>query len=608
MKFNLLIFCFLLAVYQGYGQDIERWDKHSAGGGKLHPGLQWFKEAKFGIFVHWGLYSMLEGHWKDKDYYGSGEWLMYRAKVPAAEYAAVAGRFNPVEFNAQEWAKFAKDAGARYLVITAKHHEGFSMYDSKVSDYTIVKASPYKKDPMKDLSSAIRAQGLHFGFYYSQYLDWHEPNGGGNEWDFKEGEKNYQQYYREKSIPQLKELMTNYGPLGIVWFDMPGGLTKEQTQSMIDSLHLLQPNALFSSRVGQGLGDYMDFGDSETPSAPIDDAWESIYTHNDSWGYIANDKNFKSPEEIIRLLATVASRGGNLMLNIGPDGRGRIPEYSQKYILATGAWLKKFGESIYGSSYGLISAQPWGVTTSKPGKLFLHLFERPENGLIFVPGMSKAVITQIYQLDNKKPLRWFKKDGKLCIPVPELTDKRNTVLAITFTGHLPKPDPNPPVVVSSQYKLNTVNAASGKVHGRTTINTLTFSHYFGDWKHTPCVGNMKSPDDVIEFTVSISDPGDYKLFLEYSCPEENGRQEGVVEIGQGGQIGETVVNPPGNQEYHFETLRTSAYSENEPLLFLKHPVAISSIKAPGLYTIRIHPLKNGKELFQLKALLLEPVR
>lgn len=178
-----------------------------------NPDLKWFRDAKFGLFMHWGLYSKLGGSYAGKNYYGSGEWIMNRAKIPAKEYAHIADDFNPVNFDGDQWAQFAKDAGIRYVVITAKHHEGFSMFDSKISDFNIVKATPYKKDPMKSLADAVRRHGMKFGFYYSQYLDWHEPNGGGNDWDFDESKKDYLKYYHEKSIPQLKELLTNYGQL-----------------------------------------------------------------------------------------------------------------------------------------------------------------------------------------------------------------------------------------------------------------------------------------------------------------------------------------------------------------------------------------------------------
>jgi alpha-L-fucosidase len=557
-----------------------------------HPDIQWFRDAKFGLFIHWGLYAELGGVYKGKNYYGSGEWIMHQARIPAAEYAMLAKDFNPVDFNADEWAQLAKDAGIRYLVITAKHHEGFSMFDSKVSDFNIVKASPYGKDPMKALSEATRKRGIKFGFYYSQYLDWHEPNGGGNDWDFDESKKDYLLYYRDKSIPQLKELLTNYGPLGIVWFDMPGGLTREQTQKMIDSLRRLQPNALFSSRVGQGLGDYTDFGDSEVPPLPVPGAWESIYTHNDSWGYITHDMNFKSPAEIIRLLANVASKGGNLMLNVGPDGKGNIPRYSVNYLKETGRWLKKFGESIYGTTYGLIPAQPWGVTTSKPGKLFLHIMERPEDGKLLVPGM-RVSIHKVMQLDNKRPVTWKLKGSDLYLDLPELTDKRNTVFVVEYKGKLKSFDLTRPLVVSSKYKLNTIDAIFAQLKGSAKIESLTYSHYFGDWKHATCVTHLNRVEDEADFNVRITDPGDYKIILEYACAEASSKQEGVLEFDK--------------NEYKFSTLRTSEYNESEPLLFIKHPVSMITVSKPGIYTLKIHPLHDGNELFDLKAVLIEPV-
>ncbi|HZK62806.1 MAG TPA: alpha-L-fucosidase, partial [Puia sp.] len=556
------------------------------------PDIQWFRDAKFGLFIHWGLYSELGGVYKGKNYYGSGEWIMHQAKIPAAEYAALAKDFNPVNFNADAWAQMAKDAGIRYMVITAKHHEGFSMFDSKISDFNIVKASPYGKDPMKALAEATRRRGIKFGFYYSQFLDWHEPNGGGNDWDFDESKKDYQQYYHDKSIPQLKELLTHYGPLGIIWFDMPGGLSREQTRAMVDSLHVLQPKALFSSRVGQGLGDYTDFGDSEVPPLPVPGAWESIYTHNDTWGYIAHDMNFKSPKEIIHLLANVASKGGNLMLNVGPDGKGNIPAYSVSYLKATGRWLQKFGESIYGTTYGLIPAQPWGVTTSKPGKLFLQVMERPADGKLLVPGMGVR-IQKIMQLDNKKPVSWKLTGNDLYVDLPELSDKRNTVFVVEYTGQLKSFDLTLPITVSSQYPLNTVDAVFAQLKGSAQIESLTYSHYFGDWKHATCVTHLNRTSDEADFKVRVPEPGDYRIILEYACPEAASKQEGIVEF--------------NDREYKFRTLRTSAYNESEPLPFIKHSICVTTVTRPGIYSVKIHPMYNGNELFNLKSVLFEPV-
>ncbi|WP_157558250.1 alpha-L-fucosidase [Niabella aurantiaca] len=594
MRFILMAFCAVLSVCGNAQQGMEEmWDKSSAA--KEHPNIQWFKEAKFGLFIHWGLYSQLAGTWDGKNYYGSGEWIMNQAKIPVSRYRKVAESFNPVNFNAEEWAQLAKDAGIKYMVITAKHHEGFSMFDSKVTDFDIVDATPYKKDPMKALAAATRKRGIRFGFYYSQFQDWYEPDGGRNTWDFDESKKDYQKYYQKKAIPQLKELLTNYGPLGIVWFDTPGGMTKEQTQAFVDELRVLQPGSLFSSRVGQGLGDYKDFGDSEVPQVPIKGAWESIYTHNDSWGYIAHDMNFKSSHEIIRLLSNVASKGGNLMLNVGPDGKGNIPYYSIKYLKETGAWLRKNGESIYATTFGQIPAQPWGVTTSRPGKLYLHVWERPENGSLLVPGFGNA-ITGVYALTDKRPLPFRRQGGDLIVNMASLPQEYtpDKVLVVAYRGAPPAYDAAAPVTVSPQYAVNNVDAVFAKTSGAAKTQSLTYSHYFGDWKHTTCVTGMQSPEDAASFTVRITGPGDYKLILEYACPQESARQEGRLEV--------------EGKTYMFRTLRTSEFDKSAPLMFIKHPVTIFSAKSAGIYTITVRPYRQGKELFKLKGIIAEPLK
>ncbi|PSL47237.1 alpha-L-fucosidase [Chitinophaga niastensis] len=590
-----LLILFVCLFTRGGAQDMpDMWTK-GAGKNTAHPGLKWFQEAKFGLFIHWGLYSKLAGRWNDSSYYGSGEWIMNRAKAPAAEYARVAQTFNPVGFDAQEWAKTAKEAGIKYMVITAKHHEGFSMFDSKVTDFDIMDASPYKKDPMKALSAACREQGIHFGFYYSQFLDWHEPNGGGNSWDFKNKEKDYQEYYRTKSIPQLKELLTNYGPLGLVWFDMPGGLTTEQTKQMIDSLRLLQPNCLFSSRVGHDLGDYRDFGDSELPPVPIAGAWESIYTHNDSWGYIQHDLNFKSPSEIIRLLSNVASKGGNLMLNVGPDGNGKWPVYSVVYLKATGKWLQVYGESIYGTTYGLIPAQPWGVTTSKPGKLFLHVWQMPDSKKLRVPGVT-AKIKSIKILGTNKMLTWKQLPEETIIQLPlTLPDTRNTVLVVEYSGQQPDLSQLRTQTVSSEYPQAEVPAVWAVFNGRTKNKLFTYSHYFGDWKHDNCATGMLEANDALVFPLDIQDAGDYKVILDYACEPGSASQQAVVTV--------------GGQQLPFLTLVTGTYESHKPMAFIQHAVGIIHIDKAGKQNLAVKPMPGNKnELCWLRKIILQPVK
>ena len=559
------------------------------------PDSQWFRDAKFGIFMHWGLYSALGNDWQGKSYYGSGEWLMNRAKIPAAEYARVAAGFNPTNFNAKEWARFVKDTGARYLVITAKHHEGFAMFDSKASPFNIVDATPYHQDPMVALADACRRQGLKFGFYYSQFLDWHEPNGGGNTWDFPKATKDYKRYYAEKSIPQIKELLSNYGPLGLVWFDMPGGLNRDETLAFMQQVRLLQPQCLISSRVGNGLGDFRDLGDSELSANVIDGPWEALFTHNDSWGFVNSDLDFKTPREVLHLLASTSARGGNLILNVGPDGTGRIPELSLRYLREVGRWLAANGESIYGTTHSPIPDQPWGVATLKPGRLYLHVFDRPRDGMLFVPGFT-ASATRTFWLGQTQNLKFSQTGDDLKIHLPDvLPDTHDSVVVVEFNGTLADSWKDSPEMISRQFDSFSVDAARAHTVGHATLESLVSSRYFGNWKHDTCAHNLASPDDRAEFSFRFLEPGDYHVTLEYACLAASKDREGIVEI--------------GDQSLGFQSLlTTTAFDTHEPLLFVRHSIGIVTIKQAGIVPVNIHPKNAGAELFWLRRVIIDPVR
>ena len=559
------------------------------------PDSQWFRDAKFGIFMHWGLYSALGNDWQGKSYYGSGEWLMNRAKIPAAEYARVAAGFNPTNFNAKEWARFVKDTGARYLVITAKHHEGFAMFDSKASPFNIVDATPYHQDPMVALADACRRQGLKFGFYYSQFLDWHEPNGGGNTWDFPKATKDYKRYYAEKSIPQIKELLSNYGPLGLVWFDMPGGLNRDETLAFMQQVRLLQPQCLISSRVGNGLGDFRDLGDSELSANVIDGPWEALFTHNDSWGFVNSDLDFKTPREVLHLLASTSARGGNLILNVGPDGTGRIPELSLRYLREVGRWLAANGESIYGTTHSPIPDQPWGVATLKPGRLYLHVFDRPRDGMLFVPGFT-ASATRTFWLGQTQNLKFSQTGDDLKIHLPDaLPDTHDSVVVVEFNGTLADSWKDSPEMISRQFDSFSVDAARAHTVGHATLESLVSSRYFGNWKHDTCAHNLASPDDRAEFSFHFLEPGDYHVTLEYACLAASKDREGIVEI--------------GDQSLGFQSLlTTTAFDTHEPLLFVRHSIGIVTIKQAGIVPVNIHPKNAGAELFWLRRVIIDPVR
>ena len=373
---------------------------------------------------------------------------------------------------------------------------------------------------------------------------------------------------------------------------MPGGLSKERIKQMVDSLHLLQPNCLFSSRIGYGLGDYLDFGDSEVPSVPIKEAWEGIFTGNDSWGFIEHDMNFKSSEEIIHLLANIASKGGNLMLNVGPDGKGDFPSYQVKFLEQTGQWLKKYGESIYGTTYGLIPPQPWGVTTSKPNKLYLHVFQSPADLILHLPFINANVI-RISLLGTNKKLSWKKDGDNLLIRLPNaLPDTRDAIIEIDYDGEQRDFAFNHTQTVSRQFPEIYIPVVQGDYEGMTKNITLTSSHYFGDWKHDNCAVNMKDTTDGIAFDLNILEPGDYRIILDYTCSHASAGQEGIVAI--------------AHQRVHFLTLETGEYASNLPLMFIQQHIGLITISKKGKYKVIISPANAlSKELFSLRNLILK---
>ncbi|HTR80981.1 MAG TPA: alpha-L-fucosidase [Bacteroidota bacterium] len=394
--------------------------------------MQWFREAKFGLFIHWGIYCIPAGEWKGQQIPGIGEWIMNHAKIPVKEYEQLAKQFDPVKFNADEWVQMAQDAGMKYIVITSKHHDGFAMFHSKVSKYNVVDATPFKRDVIKELSEACARHGIKFGFYYSQAQDWHEPNGAGNTWDFgPDSLKDFDQYLRSKAEPQVKELLTGYGPICLIWFDTPRMMTKERAEQFVDIVHSLQPACLIDGRLGIA-GDYRSMGDNRIPNEVVHEDWEVPATINHTWGYKKDDTDWKSPEDITFKLVDIVSKGGNYLLNVGPTSEGIIPQQSQDNLRAVGRWLKVNGESIYGAGpspfgyefgvydpdttkkdskgYRIFYADTAWRCTTKPGKMFIHIFKWP-SGDFELSGVKEKV-NSAYMLANPDhtPLK-FKQDG-----------------------------------------------------------------------------------------------------------------------------------------------------------------------------------------------------
>ena len=311
-------------------------------------GQPWFKEARYGMFIHWGLYALLAGKYKGQENRGIGEWIMKRMNIPVAEYEALAKDFNPIHFNAEKWVQLAKDAGMKYMVFTAKHHDGFAMFKSHACPYNIVDSSPFGRDVAKELADECQKAGIKFGFYYSQAQDWHHPHGYGYG-PTPDQDKNFRKYLDEKCKPQLKELLTNYGDIGLIWFDTPQIMSYEHSKELKDYVKSIQPNCIVSGRIGNQLGEYMSTGDNRIPLTPFPGDWEVPATLNDTWGYKDNDHNWKNPADILQLMLKINSRGGNYLLNIGPDGIGQIPKPSIDILLKVGEFVRANGNAIYGT-------------------------------------------------------------------------------------------------------------------------------------------------------------------------------------------------------------------------------------------------------------------
>lgn len=380
------------------------------------PGrMAWFREAKYGLFLHWGLYAIPAGEWRGRPVRPSSEWIMAHARIPVREYEQLARQFDPTEFNAEQWVTLAQQAGMRYIVYTAKHGDGFAMYHSRVSRYNIYDATPFHRDPLRELAEACARHGIRLGIYYSQSVDWHEPGGEGNTWDFgsdaaKDASGAYDRFLREKCEAQVKELLTNYGPICEMFFDTPWRLGGTRGRRFAALVHSLQPACLIDGRLGVP-GDYSTMGDNAIPSRPVPGDWESPGELNHNWGYDRNDADYKSPSEILFRLLDIVSKGGNYLLDVGPDALGRIPTVAALNLEAAGRWLAVNGPAVYGVrrspfGEGYVKRPPnpgeWPARpaigwrcTAAAGKLYFTIFNWPSGGFRLPPieaGIRRAYL------------------------------------------------------------------------------------------------------------------------------------------------------------------------------------------------------------------------
>ena len=539
--------------------------------------IAWWREARFGCFIHWGVYSGPAGEWNGKPFTGYAEHLMRIQKIPLAEYKAkVVAPFNPVKFNADAWVSLIKSAGMRYLIITAKHHDGFAMWPSQVSKYNIHDATKFQRDPMKELSEACRKAGIRFGFYYSHAFDWEDPDAPGNDWDYDNpgGDRNLhdgvnwfdlhpdllekaRRYVDRKAIPQVRELIRMYHP-DILWFDTPQKLPVSEQLRVVKAVREADPKIVINGRAarsgGRQWGDYQNTGDRAAEFRPVEGDWETIPTTNESYGYHKFDNSHKPPEYFIRLLAKVAARGGNVLLNIGPMGNGEIDPKDQAILRGIGTWMSMFGNSIYGTGRTPLAPQAWGETTLKGSTLFLHVLNWPANGRVVVGGLPG--------------------DPVVSVP-PKAPDPVDSVIPYPLNVKL-GPDP---MRLLSPAQTNLLGVFDSQASaGLTFTDGKAPRAYVQGWTRA---------DQAVLWLARLSQPAEFEVWARYSTGSTANRGKFAIEIG--GQKLEAVVQPTAR--------------DTEP-----REVRVGVVKVPaGIAAVRVTPVQiEGGELMRLFSVTLKP--
>jgi len=500
--------------------------------------MAWWREGKFGMFIHWGLYAIPAGEWKGKKVSGIGEWIMHRAQIPKEEYAPLQKQFNPVKFDAEQWVGIAKRAGMKYIVITSKHHDGFCLFDSKLTDYDIM-GTPYQRDVLKALADECHKQGIKICWYHS-IMDWYHPDAKGK--DFPK--------YVEHMRGQLKELLTNYGKIGVLWFDGEwiGEWTEEQGRELEKYIRGLQPDLIVNNRVGKRKRSPGDFG---TPEQHIPATgmpgwdWETCMTMNNTWGFKKDDHNWKSTQDLIRKLVDIVSKGGNFLLNVGPTAEGLIPQPSVERLAEIGRWMDVNGQSIYGTTASPFARLAWGRCTKKPGLLFLHVFDWPADGKLVVPGLENEVGRAYLLADANRALEVTRAGERIVIDLPQKApDPIDTVVVLAIEG---EPKVVQPATVQAPDRTLTLHARDAFTHGEN------IRYEQGGGKDN--IGFWTDPADWVHWVLRIDHAGKFDVEITYACPNMSAGSEYVVEVA-GQQLSGKVQGTGSWTQFQTEKLGT----------------------------------------------------
>lgn len=482
--------------------------------------LNWWREARFGMFIHWGLYALPAGVWKGQEIRGNGEWIRFYARIQRSEYEALADAFHPGSFDAEAWVALARRAGMRYVIVTAKHHDGFALFRSGCDSFNVVDATPHGRDVVGELAQACARQGMRFGLYYSQAQDWHAPGGVGHWEEAKSASwteatvapERFASYFENKVKPQVRELLTQYGPIALMWFDTPLVITRAQSLELRNFVHQLQPDCLVSGRVGHDVGDYGSLGDNMIPCGPVRGDWECPATLNGTWGFKTGDHQWKSASDLLGLLTELVSKGANYLLNIGPDATGAIPTASVELLEALGRWMEVNGEAIHGcvaSPYPY--DQPWGFMTRKGRRLYAILSTRaPEFTL---RGLTNPVVRAWLLADPGTACTFCERHGSdglhevtVRLPSPASPEPLS-VLAIEVSGD-PQVDPLPLQQANGEIRLP-IHMAELHTPVGAQPPALTHNGLLSGWKNT---------EDHLHWSMRVFEPGRYAVRLVIGSP------------------------------------------------------------------------------------------
>ncbi len=566
--------------------------------------LSWWREARFGCFIHWGAYSLTGGRWKGEKSHGYAEHLMRAKKITLEEYKDIfIDKFNPEEFDAEEWVKLIKAAGMKYLVITAKHHDGFAIYPSEAYPFDI-RMTPFKRDPLEELREACRRHGIKYGFYYSHAFDWEHPDAPGNDWEYTnpggdlklyEGPGKLwfaehpdllprvsEYYVSQKSIPQIIELIKKYEP-DILWFDTPHKLPLSENLRILKAIRETDDRVVVNGRLARGWGfdtfsDYVNTADRALEIFPCEGDWETIPTTNESYGYSMDDHSHKPASVFIQLLAKSAARGGNVLMNLGPMGNGKIDERDIPILQEVGAWLDINGESIYGTQRTPLDVQCWGESTRKGNQLYLHVFHWPKDGELVIGGLKNHIRKAWLLSDpDKKPLgtkRINYYDWAVRLP-KDAPDKNDSVVVVEIDGEAMVH----PGKLLSEKNTNILRAFDAEVSPGIG---------YGDGKKgNDYIFGWKSINQLVKWKIRLYHATAFKLVMKYSTASPE--NAGIYRIYVGDQTIENRVEPTSNPK---------------EISKAEHDVTI----AAGEHDVMIMPVGiDGEELMRLYSVMLVPI-